>query len=136
MYIQMYVQMCKCVYAIYICIEVYIYIYMCKHCMFICNYNSDGQCYTFNTNILIVACMFSYKVDMSVSCFVIALKYCDSSRKRVILNKKVAKDGNKGAKFRLTSKFRTQFPRRNTSARARTRIEIAFHSVFGTTEDK
>lgn len=36
------------------------------------------------------------------------------------------------------SKFRTQFPRRNTSARARTRIEssYAFHSVFGTFEDK
>lgn len=38
----------------------------------------------------------------------------------------------------MQRKFRTQFPRLNTNVRARTRIEsaCAFHSVFGTIEDK
>lgn len=31
--------------------------YMYKHCVFIYNYDSDGQCCMFNANILIVTCM-------------------------------------------------------------------------------
>lgn len=49
-----------------VCMQ-YAYTYMYKHCMYIYNYNSDGEFYIFNTNILIVACMFPYKVDICQS---------------------------------------------------------------------